>query len=102
MTCRGFWDSQISSTVTAPLTSAGVKLHKAYESLNTRFTAAPILKYPDSNIPFIMEVYAVLGLCLVTTSFHLCTCFSWKVTTGEVNYDMGNKELLSIKVALEK
>lgn len=33
---------------------------------------------------------------------HPCAFLSWKVSPTETNYDMGNQEMLSVKVASEE
>ncbi len=33
---------------------------------------------------------------------HPCAFFSWKLSPAKVNYDIGNRELLAIKLALEE
>ncbi|KAK3512201.1 hypothetical protein QTP70_000471 [Hemibagrus guttatus] len=48
----------------------------AFLQLKDRFTTAPILRHPDPELP--------------------------KLTAAERNYDVGNRELLAIKVALEE
>lgn len=37
-----------------------------------------------------------------TAPLHPCAAFSWKLTLAEQNYDIGNKELLASKLALEE
>ncbi len=106
------------SSIAAPLTSLlGGKprklswtepAHVAFETLKTSFTTAPILKHPDPDLPFIVEVDASdLGIGAVLSQRHgnpgkifPCVLFSRKLNTAERNYDVGNKELLSIKAAL--
>ncbi|KAK3574550.1 hypothetical protein QTP86_009550 [Hemibagrus guttatus] len=71
---------------------------------------APILCHPDPNRPFVVEVDASssgLGAVLSQRQgdpgrVHPCTFYSRKLTTAEVNYDVGNRELLAIKAALEE
>ncbi len=108
------------SLITAPLTSLlrgkPTKLRwspeavKAFEKLKTSFTTAPILKYPDPELPFVLEVDASdCGIGAVLSQrhgspgkLHPCAFFSRKLTAAERNYDVGNKELLSMKAALEE
>ncbi|KAK3539702.1 hypothetical protein QTP70_012033 [Hemibagrus guttatus] len=52
----------------------------AFLQLKSCFTTAPILWHPDPNRPFVVE----------------------KLTAAEANYDVGNRELLAIKAALEE
>ncbi len=80
----------------------------AFKTLKTSFTTAPILKHPDPDLPFIVEIDASdLGIGAVLSQRHgnpgkifPCAFFSRKLNTAERNYDVGNKELLSIKAAL--
>ncbi|KAK3515044.1 hypothetical protein QTP70_004028 [Hemibagrus guttatus] len=60
--------------------------------------------------PFVVEVDASSsGLGAVLSQrhgdprkVHPCAFYSWKLTTAQVNYDVGNRELLAIKAALEE
>ncbi|KAI2644696.1 Retrotransposon-like protein 1 [Labeo rohita] len=80
------------SIIAAPLTSMtkrGSQFLKgtpaalqAFADLKSRFTTAPILHHPDPSLPFIVEVDAS--------------------STAECNYDVGNRELLAMKAALEE
>ncbi|KAI2668506.1 Transposon Tf2-11 polyprotein [Labeo rohita] len=108
------------SSIAAPLTSLlknkPSKLRwnpaavKAFECLKTSFTTAPILKHPDPQLPFVVEVDASdCGIGAVLSQrhgnpgkLHPCAFFSRKLTAAERNYDVGNKELLSMKAALEE
>ncbi|KAL0152240.1 hypothetical protein M9458_051963 [Cirrhinus mrigala] len=82
----------------------------AFTSLKERFTSAPILKHPDPNLPFVVEVDASdCGIGAVLSQRHRqpgelypCAFFSRKLTSAEHNYDIGNKELLSMKAAIEE
>ncbi|KAL0201466.1 hypothetical protein M9458_004653, partial [Cirrhinus mrigala] len=72
------------STITAPLTSLlrgkpkdlswNPSAHEAFQRLKEIFSTAPLLHHPDPELPF----------------------------TVEQNYDIGNRELLAIKLALEE
>ncbi|KAK3520216.1 hypothetical protein QTP70_019357 [Hemibagrus guttatus] len=72
--------------------------------------AAPILRHPDPDLPFVLEVDASssgIGALLsqrhgVPGKLHLCAFYSRKLTAVEANYDVGNWKLLSIKAALEE
>ncbi|KAK3561116.1 hypothetical protein QTP86_028309, partial [Hemibagrus guttatus] len=108
------------SSVAAPLTSLlrgkPKKLNwtdqarAAFQRLKDCFTTAPILCHPDPDRPFVVEVDASSsGLGAVLSQqhgdpgkVHLCAFYSRKLATAEVNYDMGNRELLAIKAALEE
>lgn len=108
------------STIASPLTSLLKGKQKrlswsdlareAFIRLKNSFTTAPILRHPDSEIPFVVEVDtsscgigAVLSQCQPDSGkLHPCAYFSRKLTTAEANYDVGNRELLYIKAALEE
>ncbi len=83
---------------------------RAFTSLKERFTTAPILKHPDPNLPFVVEVDASdCGIGAVLSQRHgqpgklfPCAFFSRKLTAAERNYDVGNKELLSMKAGMEE
>ncbi|KAK3542448.1 hypothetical protein QTP86_025890 [Hemibagrus guttatus] len=74
------------------------------------FTSAPILRHPDPDLPFVVEVDASSsGLGAVLSQRHgepgklyPCAFYSRKLTTAKANYDVGNRELLAIKAALEE
>ncbi|KAI2645990.1 Transposon Tf2-6 polyprotein [Labeo rohita] len=84
--------------------------NQAFISLKEKFTLAPTLKHPDPNLPFIVEVDASdCGIWAVLSQRHgqpgklyPCAFFSRKLTSAERNYDVGNKELLSMKAAIEE
>ncbi|KAK3509524.1 hypothetical protein QTP70_000538 [Hemibagrus guttatus] len=108
------------SSVVGPLTSLLQRKPKrlswsdqaqvAFSRLKKNFTMAPILRHPDPDLPFVVEVDAsssgigaILSQCHgVPSKLHPCAFFSRKLTTAEANYDVGNQELLSIKAALEE
>uniref|UniRef100_A0A3B3H4X2 Gypsy retrotransposon integrase-like protein 1 n=1 Tax=Oryzias latipes TaxID=8090 RepID=A0A3B3H4X2_ORYLA len=109
---RGF------SGVAAPLhklTSAKVRFvwdegaDKTFTELKRRFSTAPILTQPDPSKQFIVEVDAsesgvgaVLSQRASDNKVHPCAYFSRKLTPAERNYDIGNRELLAVKLALEE
>ncbi|KAK3541755.1 hypothetical protein QTP86_002924, partial [Hemibagrus guttatus] len=82
----------------------------AFQRLKDCFTTAPILCHPDPDRLFVVEVDASSsGLGAVLSQrhgnpgkVHPCAFYSRKLTTAEVNYDVGNRELLAIKAALEE
>ncbi|KAK3568703.1 hypothetical protein QTP86_013888 [Hemibagrus guttatus] len=82
----------------------------ALVKLEDSFTTAPVLRHPDPDLPFVVEVDASssgIGAVLsqrhgVMGKLHPCDLFSRKLTAAEANYDVGNWELLSIKAALEE
>ncbi|KAK3550355.1 hypothetical protein QTP86_025140 [Hemibagrus guttatus] len=110
-------DSSIASPLTSLLNGKPQKLlcstqaRQAFARLKQSFTTAPILRHPDPDLPFVVEldtfsscgVGAVLSQRYGTPSkLHPCAFYSRKLTSAEANYDVGNKELLSIKAALEE
>lgn len=82
----------------------------AFTRLKTMFTTAPVLKHPDPSLPFVVEVDASesgVGAILSQrhgkpAKLHPCAFFSRKLTPAEKNYDIGNRELLAIKLAFEE
>ena len=82
----------------------------AFRELKVRFTSAPILQVPDPDRQFVVEVDASevgVGAILsqraaVDQKLHPCAFFSRRLTPAERNYDIGNRELLAVKLALEE
>lgn len=78
---------------------------EAFSSLRSAFTNAPILIHRDPDKSFIFEVDAStngVGVALsqqgTPAKLHLCAFFSRKLSPAEKNYDIGNRELLAIKL----
>ncbi|XP_029111424.1 uncharacterized mitochondrial protein AtMg00860-like isoform X3 [Scleropages formosus] len=108
------------STVAAPLTALTSskrsrlswmeEAQEAFDTLKQRFTSAPILRHPDPDLPFVVEVDASeTGVGAVLSQCHgnppklyPCAFFSKKMSPAERNYDIGNRELLTMKTALEE
>ncbi|KAK3521562.1 hypothetical protein QTP70_013088 [Hemibagrus guttatus] len=108
------------ASITSPLTSLlrnkpksltwNPAATQAFNTLKTEFTTAPLLVHPDPELPFIVEVddsTTRVGAVLSQQQGNprtLCPCafFSRKLSPAEVNYDIGNRELLAIKLALEE
>ncbi len=108
------------SIVSAPLTSLlkgkpsklkwTEEAKTAFTTLKEKFTTAPILKHPEPSLPFVVEDDASdCGIGAVLSQRHgqpgklfPCAFFSRKLTAAERNYDVGNKELLSMKAAIEE
>uniref|UniRef100_A0A3B3CRR4 Gypsy retrotransposon integrase-like protein 1 n=1 Tax=Oryzias melastigma TaxID=30732 RepID=A0A3B3CRR4_ORYME len=82
----------------------------AFDKLKNLFVNAPILIQPDTSRQFIVEVDASdsgVGAVLSqkeasTGKLKPCAFFSRKLSPAEQNYDVGNRELLAIKLALEE
>ena len=107
------------STIASPLhnlTSSNMKFQwslpaeRAFQKLKETFTTAPVLTLPDPSLQFMVEVDASdvgVGAILsqrsqVDKKLHPCAFLSRKLSPAERNYDVGNRELLAIKVALEE
>ena len=107
------------STIAAPLTALtstsspfcwNSAAEAAFIELKNRFVSAPVLVHPDPELQFVVEVDASdtgLGGVLSQRSptdnkLHPCAFFSRKLDPAERNYDVGNKELLAVKEALEE
>ncbi|KAL0159849.1 hypothetical protein M9458_043574, partial [Cirrhinus mrigala] len=81
-----------------------------FQHLKEAFCHAPILVLPDPMLPFVVEVDASTtgaGAVLLQRQgeppvLHPCAYFSKKLSPAEQNYDIGNRELLPIKLALEE
>lgn len=105
--------SLISAPLTSLLKGKPSKLiwsNTAQEAFKTSFTTASIIKHPDPNLSFIVEVDASdCGIGAVLSQLHSnpsklypCAFFSRELNSAERNYDVGNKKLLSMKAALEE
>ncbi|KAL0197996.1 hypothetical protein M9458_006536, partial [Cirrhinus mrigala] len=108
------------SSIIAPLTSLlrgkprrltwDPAAHEAFQHIKKLFSTAPLLHHPDPNLPFTVDadasttgVGAVLSQAVGESSIlHPCASFSRKLSPAEQNYDVGNRELLAIKLALEE
>ncbi|KAK9528245.1 hypothetical protein VZT92_014728 [Zoarces viviparus] len=107
--------SQTASPLTR-LTSSEVdfswspEANRAFNILKERFTSAPILVQPDESRQFVVKVDASdtgVGAVLSqrsTTDSKLCPCafFSHRLSPAAQNYDVGKRELLAVKLALEE
>ncbi|KAK1798028.1 hypothetical protein P4O66_000529 [Electrophorus voltai] len=108
------------STDAAPLTALtrkvsgpfcrSTKAQQAFEELKCCLIRAPILQLPNTELPFISEVDASevgVGAVLSQQSgedkkLHPCAYFSRHLSSAEWNYDVGDRELLAVKLALEE
>ncbi|KAK3533999.1 hypothetical protein QTP86_000505 [Hemibagrus guttatus] len=83
---------------------------QAFNTLKQAFTTAPLLVHPNPELPFVVEVDASsTGVGAVLSQqqgnppkLHPCAFFSHKLNPAEANYDIGNRELLAVKLALEE
>lgn len=82
----------------------------AFQCFKLFFTSTPILKLPDPEKVFLVEVYASevgIGALLLQCQgdpgkCHPCAFFSRKLTLAVHNYDIGNHKLLAAKAVLEE
>ncbi len=108
------------STTAAPLTSMVMKGQQclvwtptalsAFQELKERFNSAPILRHPDPELEFILEVDASsTGIGAVLSQrqgdplkVYPCAFYSRNLNPAEQNYDVGNRELLAMNAAFEE
>ncbi len=104
--------SQLAAPLTA-LTSTRMTFRwsnaadSAFSKLKSCFVSAPILVAPDPSRQVVGEVDASeVWVGAVTTimddKMHPCAFFSHCLSPAERNYDIGNRELLAVKLALEE
>ena len=82
----------------------------AFVELRRRFSSEPILLTPNPSLPFIVEVDASeLGVGAILSQrspsdgkVHPCAYYSRSLSSAERNYDVGDRELLAVKLALEE
>ena len=94
------------STITSALTTRvrflwDQEAEEAFPELKRRFTTAPILIHPDPDSQFVVEVDACPKARLGFQGPSLCFLLAPTIP-AEQNYDISNKELLAIKLALEE
>ena len=83
--------------------------HKAFDEIKSKFSSAPVLAYPNREIPFMVETDSsnfAIGAILSQTStkdnkIHPVAFFSRALNHAERNYPIYDKELLAIVSALE-
>jgi hypothetical protein len=83
------------------------RCQKAFDSLKTAFTTAPILAHFNPENPIIVETdsseYAIAGILSQlntgTGQLHPVAFYSRSLHPAELNYDIHDKELLSIYIA---
>lgn len=113
--CRCFIRNHSTVAVQLTLltsTKGGLPGHQrvdtAFQELNRWFATASILKLPDPSRQFVVKVDASntgVGTVLSQRAredqkLHPCTFFSCRCQPAERNYDVGNLELLAVKLAL--
>ncbi|KAL0168516.1 hypothetical protein M9458_036738, partial [Cirrhinus mrigala] len=108
--------STVAALLTAMVKRGNTRLNwssdalRAFQDLRQRFTTAPILRHPDPQQPFIVEADASstgVGAVLSQrqgqpSKTYPCAFYSLKLSPAEKNYDVGNRELLAMKLALEE
>ena len=110
---RGY--SQVAAPLTALTSTKSAfiwtpKAETAFLDLKKRFVSAPILVQPDPSLQFVVKADASdtgVGAILSQRSpsdhkLHPCAFFSRQLSPPERNYDVGNCELLAVKLALEE
>lgn len=81
---------------------------QAFDQLKRLFSSAPVLIQADLTQPFVVEVDASdsgVGAVLsqrLEGKLHPCAFFSRRLSQAERNYDVGDRELFAIKLALEE
>lgn len=105
--------SRVADPLTA-LTSSKTRFvwsepaQSAFDILKRLFSTAPILVTPNPERQFIVDVDAsdvAVGAILSQRSpqderVHPCAYFSRRLSPAERNYDIGNRELLAVRLAL--
>ncbi|XP_015279897.1 PREDICTED: retrotransposon-like protein 1, partial [Gekko japonicus] len=82
---------------------------QAFAILKQRFATGPLLRYPDPNLPFVVEADAssvALGAVLSQRAdpsqpLQPCAYYSRQLSSAEQNYTIWERELLAIKTAFE-
>ncbi|KAL0161850.1 hypothetical protein M9458_041246 [Cirrhinus mrigala] len=90
--------------------STGTPLLMKHSNGKEIFSTAPTLHHPDPELSFTVEVDAsTTGVGAVLSQavgepplLHPCAFYSRKLSSAGQNYDVGNRELLAIKLALEE
>ena len=81
-----------------------------YNHFKAAFVSPPLLAHPDPTLPFILEVDASetgVGALLSqrpssNSAMHPSGYFSKKLSPAECNYEIGDRELLAIILALKE
>ena len=110
---RGY--SQVAAPLTALTSTKSAfvwtpKAETAFLDLKKWFVSVPILIQPDPSLQFVVEaddsdtgVGAILSQCSPSDhKLHPCAFFSRRLSPAERNYDVGNRKLLAVKLALEE
>ncbi len=100
------------TTLTSPRTTFrwSDTAEAVFTKLKGCFVSAPILITPDPSRQFVVEVDASeVGVGAVLSQrppsddkMHPCAFLSHRLSPAERNYDIGNRELLAVKLALEE
>ncbi|KAI2649191.1 Transposon Tf2-6 polyprotein [Labeo rohita] len=109
--CRTVTPSvSMSSRVSLNISPGTPAAHKAFHQLKNICCTAPLLCHSNPEHPFVLELDAsTTGIGAVLSQaagepplLHPCAYHSLKLTLAEQNYNVGNQELLAIKLALEE
>lgn len=111
------WFVQNFSQIALPLTSLtspkvcfqwDQEAQLAFTDLKERFATSPILRQLNQDQQFVVEVNAsesgvgaVLSQCF-EGKLHPCAFFSHRLSPAERNYDIGDRDFLAVKLALEE
>lgn len=104
------WQLPTALTSTLRLFTWTQEAQAAFARLKVLFTTVPILSHPDPALSFTVEVNASesgVGAVLSQWSaadqkLHPCAFFSRRLSPAEQNYDVGNRELLALVLALQE
>ncbi len=107
--------SSVAAPLTALIKSSSTKFawnseaEIAFLELKRCFRSAPVLSIPDPELPFIVEVDASdVGIGAVLSHrgkndrLQPCAFLSYRLSPTERNYQVGDQELLAVKLALEE
>ena len=104
------WQRQSLPSLRAVCRSYGLlRLKGRSDYSKERFSSAPILALPDPSLPFVVEVDAsnvgvgaILSQRISDGKLHPCAFYSHRLSPTEARYDVGDRELLAVKMALEE
>lgn len=83
---------------------------QSFEQIKQRFVSAPVLHHPNPELPFVVKADASnysLGAILsqrqgTPLKLYPCAHHSRKLNAAQQNYDVGDRELLTMKAAFEE
>lgn len=80
----------------------------ALTNLKSCFTSAPVLSVPDPKLQFIVDAYELRVRTVLSQrspqdgNVHPCAYFSHHLSPAERNYEVGDRELLTVRLTLDK